>query len=60
MTHIRRSDGAPEPDGDLTTMVRKKILHYRQLYTNRPDPVAFMSGSTNYTVLSDVRLFLSL
>jgi hypothetical protein len=24
LTHTRRSDGAPEPDGDLRTMDRKK------------------------------------
>ena len=43
LTHTRRSDGAPEPDGDLREVVRKKIRHYRQLYINRPDPIAFMS-----------------
>jgi hypothetical protein len=29
MTNIRRSDGAPEPDGSLRVTVRKKILHYQ-------------------------------
>jgi hypothetical protein len=24
-------------------VVKKRILHYRQLYINRPDPTAFMS-----------------
>ena len=43
MTHTRRSDGAPEPDGALRTVVRKKILHYRQMYINRPYPIAFLS-----------------
>jgi hypothetical protein len=42
LTHTRRSDGAPEPDGVLKTVVRAKIIHYRQLYLNRPDPIAFM------------------
>jgi hypothetical protein len=42
LTHTRRSDGAPEPDGALRAVVRKKILHYRQLYINRSDPIAFM------------------
>ena len=28
LTNTRRSDGAPEPDGTLRTVVRKKILHY--------------------------------
>ena len=42
LTHTRRSDGAPEPDGTLKTVARAKIIHYRQLYLNRPDPIAFM------------------
>ncbi len=42
LTHTRRSDGVSEPDGDLRAVVRRKILHYHQLYINRPDPVAFM------------------
>ena len=43
LTHTRRSDGAPESDGDLRSVVRKKILHYRQLYVDRPEPIAFMT-----------------
>jgi hypothetical protein len=42
LTHIRRSDGAPEPDGALREAARTKIRHYRQLYINHPDPIAFM------------------
>ena len=42
MTHIRRSDDAPELDGALREVARKKISHYRQLYLNRPDPIAFL------------------
>ena len=38
----RRSDGVPEPDGALREAARTKIRHYRQLYINRPDPIAFM------------------
>ena len=30
-------------DGALKTVDRDKIIHYRQLYLNRPDPIAFMS-----------------
>jgi hypothetical protein len=33
LTNTRRSDGAPEPDGVIKAVVRKKILHYRQLPT---------------------------
>ncbi len=42
LTNIRSSDGAPEPDGVLKVVARKKIIHYRQLYIDRPDPIAFM------------------
>ena len=38
LTNSRRSDGAPDPDGTLTEVVRIKIRHYRNLYLNRPDP----------------------
>jgi hypothetical protein len=46
---------APEPDGSIKTVVRplKKILHYRQLYVDRPDPIAFMS----VTVDTSVRIY---
>ncbi len=42
LTHTRRTDSAPEPDGSLKTVVRVKIRHYRQLYLNHPDPVSFI------------------
>jgi hypothetical protein len=42
LTHTRRTDNVPEPDGDLKTVTRAKIRHYRQLNLNRPDPIAFM------------------
>jgi hypothetical protein len=42
LTHTRRTDGAPEPDGALRTVTRAKIHHYRQLYINRPEPITFM------------------
>ena len=42
LTNIKRSDGAPEPDGDLKVVTRKKIIHYHQLYIDRPDHIAFM------------------
>ena len=42
LTHNRRPDGAPEPDGALRTVARAKIRHYRQLYINHPEPIAFM------------------
>ena len=42
LTHTRRTDGAPEPDGALRTVSRAKIRQYRQLYINRPEPIDFM------------------
>ena len=36
-------DGAPDPDGVLRESAKTTIRHYRQLYINRPDPIAFMS-----------------
>ena len=42
LTNTRRSDSAAEPDGVIKTVARKKIIHYRQLYIDRPDPIAFM------------------
>ena len=31
LKHTRWSDGAPEPDGPLKSVVRAKIMHYRQV-----------------------------
>ena len=42
LTHTRRSDGDPASDGALKAVARDKIIHYRQLYFNRPDPISFM------------------
>jgi hypothetical protein len=42
LTITRRSDGDPESDGTLRTVTRKKILHYHQLYIDRPEPIAFL------------------
>jgi hypothetical protein len=42
LTNTRRSDGDPEPEGCIKTVARKKIIHNRQLYIDRPDPIAFM------------------
>ena len=42
LTHTRRSDGAPDPDVGLKEEARIKIRHYRNIYLNRPDPVAFL------------------
>ena len=42
LTYSRRSDGAPDLDGALRVVAMAKIHHYRQLYINRPEPIAFM------------------
>ncbi len=49
LTNTRRSDGAPELDGALREVARKKILHYRQLYLNGPDPIAFLPAEADTT-----------
>ena len=41
LTHTRRSDGVPEPDGGIQKVTRDKIRHYRQIYLNGPDPIVF-------------------
>jgi hypothetical protein len=42
LINTRCSDGVPEPDGTLGAVGRKKILHYRQLYLDHPEPMVFM------------------
>ena len=43
LTYTRRSDGTLDPDGVVKESVRIKIRHYRSIYLNHPDPIAFMS-----------------
>ena len=61
-THKMCSDGTPEPDGDLQKVTRDKIRHYRQIYLDRPDPVAFMpiAGDTSGRVYDDFNRLLFL
>jgi hypothetical protein len=49
LTNTRSSDDAPELDGVLREVTRKKILHYRQLYINRPDPIVFLPDEVDTT-----------
>jgi hypothetical protein len=49
LPNTRRSDVAPEFDGALREVARKKILHYRQLYINRPDPIPFLPTAVDTT-----------
>jgi hypothetical protein len=62
LTNTSRSDGAPEPDGALRVVARKKILHYRQLYIDRPEPIAFLpvAVDTSGRVYDDFRRLLFL
>ena len=41
-THTRSSDSAPDLDGALKEAARIKIRHHRNIYLNRPDPIAFL------------------
>ena len=52
LTHTRRSDGVPEPDGALRAVTRTKIHHYRQLYINLPEPIAFMPVAVDTAVFT--------
>ena len=51
LTNTRRSDGGPDPDGDLKEVVRIKIRHYRNVYLNHPDPIDFISLTLDTTGL---------
>ena len=50
LTNIRRSDGTPEPDGTLKVVDRKKIIHYRQLYIDRSEPIVFIPVEVDTSV----------
>ena len=57
LTHTRRSDGDPDPDGSLTfaeEVTRSKIRHYRNVYiiatSSRPDPSAFLPLAVDTSV----------
>ena len=49
LTNTRRSDGAPDPDAALKEVVRIKISHYRNLYLNHPEPIAFIPLAVDTT-----------
>ena len=49
LTNTRRSDGAPDLDAAFKEVVRIKIRHYRNLYLNHPDPIAFIPLSVDTT-----------
>ena len=47
LTYRISSNDTPHLDGTLKNTVRKKIRHYRQFYTDKSDPIIFMSGVVN-------------
>ncbi len=49
MTKTRCSDVTPDLDGGLREVDRKNILHYRQWYINRLDPIAFLPAAVDTT-----------
>ena len=49
LTNTRRSDGAPDPDAAFKEVARIKIRHYRNLYLNHPDPIAFIPLAVDAT-----------
>ena len=49
LTNTRRSDGSPDTGGALKEVVRIKIRHYRNVYLNRPDPIAFIPLAVDTT-----------
>ena len=49
LTNTRRSDGAPDPDGSLKEVARIIIRHYRNIYLNHPDPIAFIPLAVDTT-----------
>jgi hypothetical protein len=53
LTNTRHSDGhsggVPDPDGTLKEVVRIKMRHYRNVYVNHPDPIAFIPLVVNTT-----------
>ena len=49
LTNTRRSDAAPDPDADFKEVARIKIRHYRNLYLNHPDPIAFIPLAVDTT-----------
>ena len=59
ITQTRRSDGSPDPDGVLKETVRIIYFrNYRNLYLNRPDPIAFLplTGDISDRLYDDVIL----
>jgi hypothetical protein len=50
LTHRISSNDSPHPDGGLKNTVRTKIIHYRQIYVDKPDPITFLSVTVSTSV----------
>ena len=47
LTHRVSSTGVPHPDNVLNNVVRIKLRHYLKLYSDKPDPIVFLSVSVS-------------
>ena len=47
ITHRVSSTGDPQSDGALNKASRIKIRHYREIHTDSPDPIVFLSVTVN-------------
>ncbi len=47
LSHRVSSTCVPQPDGTLNKATRIKIRHFRQIYVDRVDPIAFLSVVVN-------------
>ena len=47
LTHYLRSTGTPHTDDSLDNVARIKNNHYRQKYSDLPEPVVFMSVTSS-------------
>jgi len=47
LSHRLSSNDTPHPDDPLKNAARKKILHYRQLYADKTDPIIFLPVTVN-------------
>jgi hypothetical protein len=51
LTHTMSSNDDPQSDGVVKISDRKKILHYRRLFADLPDPIVFMFVVVNGSLI---------
>ena len=59
ITQTRRSDGSPDPDGVQKETLRIKTRHYRNIYLNRQDPIAFLQWTLQTVCMMTSFVFFS-